>query len=182
MSGRRVRPLEIERFRGDLFPGGSINFLLALLNDSNRFLTDAARSSTIEHHFRHSRDIIDRSLRQSAILLYSVISKIYVTRFTYAIPCFANIKKYKLNTDIYSILLNIIINPLLRILCTCNVAHYNISIVYIFVSLNFSECLNVHVLIISDFLTVYHRIAANQPNNLHSYDPANNLTINKRII
>lgn len=139
MSGRRVRPLEIERFRGDLFPGGSINFLPALLNDSNRFLTDAARSSTIEHHFRHSRDIIDRSLRQSAILLYSVISKIYVTRFTYAISCFANIKKYKLNTDIYSISLNIIINPLLRILCTCNVAHYNISIVYIFVSLNLPQ-------------------------------------------
>lgn len=93
MSGRRVRPLEIERFRGDLFPGGSINFLLPLLNDSNRFLTDAARSSAIEHHFRHSRDIIDRSLRQSAILLYSVVSKIYITRLTYAISCFANINK-----------------------------------------------------------------------------------------
>lgn len=139
MSGRRVRPLEIERFRGDLFPGGSINFLLPLLNDSNRFLTDAARSSAIEHHFRHSRDIIDRSLRQSAILLYSVASKIYITRLTYAISCFANINKYKLNRDLYSILLNIVINPLLRILCTCSVARYNISIVYIFVSLNFPQ-------------------------------------------
>lgn len=137
MSGRRVRPLEIERFRGDLFPGGSINFLLPLLNDSNRFLTDAVRSSTIEHHFLHSRDIIDRSLRQSAILLYSAVSKIYVTRFTYAISCFTNIKKCKLNTDIYFILLNIIINPLLRILCTCSVAHYNIFIVNSFVSFNF---------------------------------------------
>lgn len=43
MSGQRVRSPEIERFRGDLFPSDSINFLRNLLNDSNRFLTNGAR-------------------------------------------------------------------------------------------------------------------------------------------
>lgn len=64
MSGQRVRSPEIERFRGDLFPSDSINFLRNLLNDSNRFLTNGARlcppSNACSIVYR-SRIVIDRS-------------------------------------------------------------------------------------------------------------------------